>query len=195
MKLSGAIFDMDGTLLDSMPYWRNILPEYLQMPIDSAYKDKISNMNVTESVILTIETFNIPKKVKQVFDEMCELMKHHYLNDVAPLPGVIEYLRMLKENDIRMCVASASPPKLIRSALENFKMLDFFEFICSTEDGFSDKQSPDIYLYCAEKFGVPPHEIAVFEDSATAIETARNANFNVIEIKDRNHFISMPCSH
>ena len=58
---SYAIFDMDGTLLDSMPYWRNILSEYLQMPIDRDYAEKISNMTVTESVLLTHKTFNIPK--------------------------------------------------------------------------------------------------------------------------------------
>ena len=84
-----------------------------------------------------------------------------------------------------MCVASASPPDLIHAALNKFKMLDFFEFICSTEDGFADKRSPDIFLYCAERFGAEPAEIAVFEDSLSAVKSAKAAGFHIIAVYDK----------
>lgn len=180
-----AIFDMDGTLLDSMPYWRNILNEYLGIKISRDYAEKIANMNVTESVALTIKTFGLQKSVQQVFDEMSELMKYHYLNDVVPKTGVLQYLKRLKENNVRMCVASASPPKLLRAALMRFEMIDFFDFLCSTEDGFADKNNPDIFLYCAEKLNSKPAETAVFEDSYAAIKTAKAADFYVVAIYDK----------
>ena len=179
-----AIFDMDGTLLDSMPYWRNILAEYLNMPIPMEHALKIRDMNVTESVELTAKTFNLKKSVPQIFNEMCDLMLYHYLNHVKPKNGVQEYLQMLKQNNIRMCVASASPRHLIKSALEHFELADNFEFLCSTEDGFADKRNPDIYLYCAEKFNSAPVDTAVFEDSYSAIVTAKKANFPVVAIYD-----------
>lgn len=179
-----AIFDMDGTLLDSMPYWRNILTEYLGIKISRDYAEKIANMNVTESVALTIETFNLKKSVQQVFDEINEIMKFHYLNDVTPKLGVLQYLKKLQDAQIRMCVASASPPQLLHAALKRFDMLDFFEFICSTEDGFADKNNPDIFLHCADRLNAAPHETAVFEDSFAAIQTAKKANFKVVAVYD-----------
>ena len=97
-----AIFDMDGTLVDSMPYWRNILSEYLGMPISQEYAEKIANINVTESVALSIETFGLQKSVSQVFNEMNELMKFHYLNHVQLKPGIGEYLQKLKTQNISL---------------------------------------------------------------------------------------------
>lgn len=179
-----AIFDMDGTLLDSMPYWRNILSEYLNMPISKDYAEKIANINVTESIALTIETFGLKKSINQVFNEMNELMKCHYLKHVQPKSGVKEYLQNLKRKGTKMCVASASPPELIKAALKHFDLIDFFDFLCSTEDGFADKNNPDIYLYCTEKFNSKPLETAVFEDSFAAVKTAKKANFHVIAIYD-----------
>ena len=179
-----AIFDMDGTLVDSMPYWRNILSEYLGMPISQEYAEKIANINVTESVALSIETFGLQKSVSQVFNEMNELMKFHYLNHVQLKPGIGEYLQKLKTQNTRMCVASASPSELIKAALKHFDLIDFFDFLCSTEDGFADKNNPDIYLYCADKFNSLPQETAVFEDSYAAVKTAKNADFHVIAVYD-----------
>ncbi len=175
---------MDGTLLDSMPYWRNILAEYLGKPISKEYAEKIANINVTESVALTVKTFNLQKSVQQVFNEMCELMNFHYLNHVTPKKGIHEYLAKLKENKVRMCVASASPRNLIQNALTHFGIAENFEFICSTEDGFCDKSNPEIYLYCANRFQSHPQEVAVFEDSYSAIITAKKADFPVIAIYD-----------
>lgn len=179
-----AIFDMDGTLLDSMPYWRNVLSEYLSMPIPQEYSEKIAPMNVTDSIALTIKTFGLQKSVKQIFDEMNELMRQHYLNDISPKKGVVQYLEKLRRNNVRMCIASASPAPLIQAALKNFDMLDFFDFLCSTEEGFPDKTHPDIFLHCAQKLNSVPFDTAVFEDSYSAIQTAKNANFHVVAIYD-----------
>ena len=115
-----AIFDMDGTLLDSMPYWRNILSEYLGIQISKDYAEKIANINVTESVALTIETFGLKKSVNQVFNEINEIMKIHYLNHVQLKPGIGEYLQKLKTQNTRMCVASASPSERIKAAMKHF---------------------------------------------------------------------------
>lgn len=180
-----AIFDMDGTLVDSMPYWRNILPEYLRRPIPDSYIQQIAAMNVTDSIALTVKTFNLSKTPDTIFNEICAIMHRHYINDVNLKNGVAEYLKHLSSNGVRMCVASASPGALITAVLERFNLTDFFEFTCSTEDGFADKRNPDIYLFCAEKFQAFPHEVAVFEDSYSAIKTAAGANFPVIAVYDK----------
>lgn len=179
-----AIFDMDGTLVDSMPYWRNILPEYLNMPISEEYKEKIAAMNITDSIALTIQKFNLRKNPQTIFDEISELMYNHYVSDVPLKAGVAEYLKKLQANNVRMCVASASPPALVKAVMEHHDIIDCFDFLCSTEDGFPDKNHPDIYLYCAEKFKSAPPETAVFEDSFSAIKTAKKANFKVVAVYD-----------
>lgn len=180
-----AIFDMDGTLVDSMQYWRNILSEYLNMPISKEYAEKIAALTVTDSIAVTIKEYNLEKSAKVIFDEICEIMYHHYINDVEIKDGVVEYLKKLQKNNVRMCIASASPQFLIKTVIDKFNIADCFEFICSTEDGFADKRSPDIFLHCAEKFNSIPPETAVFEDSLTAIRAAVNANFHVVAIYDK----------
>lgn len=179
-----AIFDMDGTLVDSMPCWRNILPEYLNMPISKEYIEKIAAMNVTDSIALTIQEFNLKKSLEVIFNEISELMYQHYINDIPLKKGVAEYLHNLQQNNVKMCIASASPVSLIRAVMERHNIMDKFEFLCSTEDGFPDKRHPEIYLHCAEKFQSSPSETAVFEDSYSAILTAKKANFKVVAIYD-----------
>ena len=179
-----AIFDMDGTLVDSMQYWRNILSEYLNMPVSKEYAEKIAAMNITDSIGLTIREFNLTKSVKTIFDEISELMYRHYINDIPLKAGVVEYLEKLRTNNVRMCIASASPVSLIEAMIKRHKIVDYFDFMCSTEDGFPDKRHPDIYLYCAEKFKSAPPATAVFEDSYSAIKTAKKANFHVVAVYD-----------
>ncbi|MBR2509185.1 MAG: HAD family phosphatase [Lentisphaeria bacterium] len=179
-----AIFDMDGTLVDSMQYWRNILSEYLQMPVSKEYAEKIAAMTITESITLTIQEFKLKKSSRVIFDEISEIMYHHYINDIPLKAGVAEYLHKLRQNDVRMCIASASPVTLIWAVAAHHKITDNFEFFCSTEDGFPDKREPDIFLYCAAKFGAEPQESTVFEDSFSAIKSAKKANFNVVAVYD-----------
>ncbi len=154
------------------------------MPVPQEHTEKIAPMNVSDSIAFTIQTFGLKKSVRQVFDDLNEIMKYHYLNDIAPKKGVVQYLEKLQKKQIRMCIASASPAPLIQAALKHFDMLDFFEFLCSTEEGFPDKTHPDIYLHCADKLNSEPIATAVFEDSYSAIQTAKNANFHVVAIYD-----------
>ena len=108
--------------------------------------------------------------------------------DGSPYQGrmgyYVEYLEKLRTNNVRMCIASASPVSLIEAMIKRHKIVDYFDFMCSTEDGFPDKRHPDIYLYCAEKFKSAPPATAVFEDSYSAIKTAKKANFHVVAVYD-----------
>ena len=181
-----AIFDMDGTLVDSMPYWRNILAEYLEMPIPKEYAEKIAALTVSDSIALTVKEYKLTKNPKVIFDEICEIMYNHYVKDVSIKEGVVQYLQKLQDKNVRMCIASASPQFLIKTVMKKFDIADYFEFICSTEDGFADKRNPDIFLYCADKFKSTPPETAVFEDSYSAIRAALKANFHVVAIYDKS---------
>ncbi|MDO5725311.1 MAG: HAD family phosphatase [Tissierellia bacterium] len=183
-----AIFDMDGTLIDSMPYWKNLAKEYLESKDIFCDMEEIARiikpMTMTESAKYFVERFKMNLDEKTVEAEMNSMIEKHYIEDIPLKPCVREYLEKLKAKDIKMCVASATTKWLIDSCLKRLGILDFFEFTISCEEVFAGKDSPAVFLKCAEIFNEKPENILVFEDALYAIKTATDANFYTIGVND-----------
>ena len=189
-----AIFDMDGTLVDSMGYWHNLGREYLENNgvtegIEEVM-DKIYTMTMADTCALFKERFGIVASPEEMRKELDDMMEWHYLNDV-PLKGdIAKYLEKLKGEGVRMCVASATPLPLIEKCLKRLEVIDCFEFLLSCETIGVGKTKPDIYLLAAEKFGINPEEAAVFEDAVYAATTSKNAGFYTVGVKDDSNFLA-----
>ena len=171
-----AIFDMDGTLVDSMVYWRNLAKEYLNQKgisnIPDTILEKISPMTMTESAALFIEEFGIDGTPEAVTNEMNDLMDTHYYKDIPLKKGVKEYLKGLHDAGVSMCVASATAIPLVEACLTRLGIRDCFSFVLSCETIGVGKSRPDIYYAAADRFGALPEETAVYEDALFAAEPA-----------------------
>lgn len=183
-----AIFDLDGTLVDSMPYWKNLSPEYLHSKgIEEIPRDileKITPMTVKESSCFFVEQFGLDATPETVADEIHDMMAGHYLEDIPLREGVGEYLEELSRQGVRMCVASATVERLIDACLERLGVRHYFEFTLSCDTVGAGKKSPLVYHTAARRLGSAPQETAVYEDSFFAATTAKNAGFYLCGVYD-----------
>ncbi len=188
MDKAYAIFDMDGTLVDSMGYWQSLAAEFLiqkgiqKLPADLL--EQIKPMTITESAAYFIEKFGLPGTPETVAAEMNAMMDAHYRADIPLKEGVKEYLQALNQRNVRMCVASATAKPLMEACLMRLGVLGHFDFLLSCEEVGAGKQKPDIFLACAQMWQREPGEIAVYEDALYALRTARTAGFYTVGIYD-----------
>ena len=180
-----AIFDMDGTLIDSMVFWKNLATEYLtskgilQIPADIL--EQIKPMTMSESAALFRREFGLTGDVEA---QMNEMMEDHYRKDIPLKPGVWEYLENLHRQGVRMCVASATAEHLMESCLTRLGVRQYFEFLLSCETVGAGKRSPLVYQEAARRLGAVPGQIAVYEDALYAVQTAKAAGFHVVGVYD-----------
>lgn len=176
---------MDGTLIDSMVFWKNLATEYLtskgilQIPADIL--EQIKPMTMSESAALFRREFGLTGDVEA---QMNEMMEDHYRNDIPLKPGAWEYLENLHRQGVRMCVASATAEHLMESCLTRLGVRQYFEFLLSCETVGAGKRSPLVYQESARRLGTVPGEIAVYEDALYAVQTAKAAGFHVVGVYD-----------
>ena len=191
MEKKFCIFDMDGTLVDSMGYWRQLGKEYLlwkgirEEPADQVLKE-LKVMSIPRAAVLFEQMLGLNLTQEELVQEMQALMAVHYQNDVRLKPGVVDYLEKLKENGCRMCVATATPQKLADACLKNLGIDHYFEFLISCKMIGVGKDQPDVYLHATKQMGCRPEETAVFEDVLYAAQTAKRAGFYTVAVQDEN---------
>lgn len=185
-----AIFDLDGTLVDSMLYWKNLAKEYLASKgithIPDMILEKIKQMTMTESATLFIEKFGLNGTPESVAKEMNALMDTHYYKDIPLKKGIKEYLNKLYNSGITMCVASATAVSLVEACLKRLGIIEYFSFLLSCETIGVGKSKPNIYYEAAKRLGAEPSDIAVYEDALYAAETAKKAGFYVVGVFDES---------
>lgn len=185
-----AIFDMDGTLVDSMVYWKNLAFEYLKSKgvgeMSPTLMERIKPMTMTESAALFIAEYGLCGTAESVAAEMNAVMEAHYRLDIPLKPGAAEYLRALREQGCRLCVASATAGELVKVCLERLGVAEYFEFFLSCEDVNAGKTRPDVYFEAARRLGAAPEDCAVYEDAFYALSTAVNAGFYTVAVFDES---------
>ena len=180
-----AIFDMDGTLVDSMGFWKDLAAEYLRSKgiheIPAEIPERIKPMTMSESAALFRAEFGLSGDIE---GEMNAMMDEHYRSDIPLKPGVSDYLRRRRARGVRMCVASATAEHLMEACLSRLGVRPCFEFLLSCESVGAGKDSPLVFLEAARRLGAEPSEIAVYEDALYAVRTAKDAGFHVVGVFD-----------
>ncbi|MGE5628175.1 MAG: HAD family hydrolase [Solirubrobacterales bacterium] len=186
-NIEAAIFDMDGTLIDSMWVWKTINFEYLakrNIEVPEDLKSNIEHLTFTQCAQYFKDRFNIEDSKEDIMAEWNEMASYSYSNTVKLKPGAREYLLQLKEKGVKLGIATSNYSKLVNAALGNNDVLHFFDAITTTEEVTREKNFPDIYLLTAEKLKVDPSKCMVFEDILPAVKGAKLAGMKVIGVQD-----------
>lgn len=195
MKIKAAIFDMDGTLVDSLVlwdvFWREAGIRFLN---DETFRpseedDKaVRTITLRDAMHLIHDRYGLGADGEELFCFVNDIITDFYATKVPLKEGVKEFLDHCRAQSIRMCIASATVPELIEIALKHCGIEGYFEKIFSCSVLGKGKEEPDIYLAAQAYFGAEVNEICVFEDSLTAIETANRIGMHTVAIYDRYNF-------
>ena len=187
--IKGAIFDLDGTLLDSMFIWDTIGEEYLRSLGKEPHEDlKETFMTLTleEAAEYYREHYGVTLSVGEIVDGVNSMVEETYRTKVTLKPGIAEYLAWLKENGVRMCVATVTDRYLVEETLERLGVHHYFsEIFTCAEVGFG-KDKPVIYQKALEHLETAKDETYVFEDMLFALNTAKTDGFPTVGIYDRH---------
>ncbi len=187
MAIRGAIFDMDGTLTDSMHVWKTIGSEYIKSLGKTPLEDldrKFTSMSVYEAVEFIQRDYDVPGDRDEITDAINRTVEKRYIEDVPLKQGVVDFLEYLSKKGVVMCVATASDSYLAEAALTRLGIRKYFTGIRTSRMVGVGKEKPDIFFESAKLLGTEPSETAVFEDSVVAIRTAKKAGFFTAAVYD-----------
>lgn len=192
-KIKGAIFDMDGTLINSLIVWDTIwegLRKKFSEDFQISKEDdkKVRTMTLFGAMEFIHERYRLGNSPEELLDELNRILLDFYSNVVEVKEGVIEFLDYCLEKGIKMCIASATDVSLLKIVIEKFSFDKYFPDILSCADIGKGKDEPDIFLKALETLGTDISETCVFEDSQVAIETAHKAGFMTVGIYDKNNY-------
>lgn len=182
-----VIFDLDGTLVDSMWMWRAIDVEYLgrfNINIPGDLQKSIEGKSFSETAVYFKNRFKIPYSVDEIKQSWNEMLYDIYQNRVKLKNGAKEFLDYLKDNNIKMGIATSNSRELAICVLKARNIFDYFEAIVTGCDVNAGKPNPDVYLKTAGLLNVNPKNCLVFEDIPNGIMAGKNANMTTCAIED-----------
>lgn len=186
-NIEGAVFDLDGTLLDSSWVWEKVDEKFLgdrgfQVPDD--YVDEISPLGAERAAVYTIERFGLNEDKDDIVREWIEMAKKEYATEVVCKPYAKEFLEELQKLNIKMAVATSSDRELFMKTLEREGILKYFQKIVTVDEVERGKGYPDIYEEAVRRIKVNPHKCLVFEDILAGVTGASLGEFNVVAVFD-----------
>lgn len=179
-----SIFDVDGTILDSMEVWNTLASQYVQslgMVPDKNLDEIVSDMSLEQSATYLKNHYKINKQEERIISEVLNFISDFYEYEVNLMPGFKEFISHYDSINV---IGTSCDEELVKIALNRLAVLNYFEDIITCSKVNKSKNDPDFYLACAQVLKQRPEDIVVFEDADYCIDVGRKVGFKVIKIKD-----------
>ncbi len=180
-----ALFDFDGTLVDSMWVWDKLFEEYLNRHgygNDSKLLEKISQMSLEESAAYAKEQLCLSETTEEIREGWRKIIYDRYVYQVSLKAGAKAYLERLKKDGIRLGLVTASDPVLCELCLKNNGIADMFDAITYVDEVGENKESPAVYLECLHRLACQPEESMLFEDILVGVQTGKRIGLYVMAV-------------
>lgn len=186
-NIQSIIFDLDGTLVDSMWVWDEIDIEFLSkrgLNLPATYQKEIEGMSFTETAIYTKELFRLPESVEELKTIWNQMALEKYAKEVPLKPGAEAFLSYCRQQEISMGIATSNSRELVDAVAKAHNLTDYIQIIVTSCEVAKGKPAPDVYLEAAKRLETQPEHCLVFEDVPMGILAGKNAGMKVCAVKD-----------
>ena len=182
-----ALFDLDGTLVDSMWMWFKIDVEYLGrfgLAYEEGLQQRIEGMSFSETAVYFKEHFNISDSLEKIKQDWLDMAYYKYTHEVFVKDGVLELLEELRARNVKIGIATSNSIDLVNAVLDARGLGDYIDCIVTGCEVNNGKPAPDVYLEAAKRLQVLPEECVVFEDIIAGIQAGKNAGMKTVAVAD-----------
>lgn len=186
-NIEGIIFDLDGTLIDSMKVWENLASQFLKknkIVPNEGLEEIIKTMTLRESSKYLIDEYNLDYTIEEVIINIKDIVFDAYKYDIQAKDCVHEYLEILKKTNLKMMILTASEKELVDICLKRLGLIKYFDHIITCGDVNLSKNNPEIYMLASNIINSKPERVLIFEDSYHCVKAAKIANMRVVGVKD-----------
>jgi len=190
MKYKAVIFDLDGTLIDSMGIWLQVDKEYLEkrnIPVpDDLFKDVPEGNSFNEICLYFKDKFQLPDSIEEIGNEWIEMVAEHYKTNIKLNDGAEELIKYLYDQNVKIAIGTSNTKYLAETVLKANGVLQYFDTIVAGCEEIKGKPFPDIFLKAAEELGIEPKDCLVIEDTIYGVRAAHNGGMDAFAIFDDN---------
>lgn len=185
--IEAVIFDVDGSLCDSMWLWKQIDIDYLakfDLPLPDSLQSEIEGMSFYQTAVYMKERFAIPDSIEEMMKDWNEMAGTYYQTQVELKPGAKEFLGLCKDRGIKLAVATSNSRELFSHLIVHHGLDAYLSVIKTGSEVVNGKPAPDIYVSAAKDLGVSPEKCLVFEDIIPGIKAGKAAGMKVCAVRD-----------
>lgn len=182
-----VLFDLDGTLVDSMWMWHEIDVEYLGslgLTVPEKLHEEIEGMSFSETAVYFKELFKLPQSLEEIKEIWISMAVEKYAHEVPYKPGAEKFLKELRRRGIHTGICTSNSRELLQAVMDSLGLDQYIDCVMTACEVRAGKPAPDIYLAVAEKLGAAPKDCLVFEDVPNGIEAGLRAGMKVCAVED-----------